>query len=439
MFQYMDSDRRKRISLQTIGCRLNQYETEKMGAQLYPYGFRRAGKGEAADLYIINTCTVTHRADADNRALIRGIARKNPNAAIVVAGCYVDSDVQAVAEMDGVDVVLRNNEKSDIASILPRRLPELFDREPDKGCTSQVAEFSNHNRAWLKVSDGCNQWCSFCIIPSVRGRLRNRPPGEIIDEVNGLVARGFYEVVLTGVHLGHYKNRKSEPQVKNLAALCLMILAETDIGRIRISSIEPQTVREDLIDVLANSAGRMCSHLHMPLQSGSSRILRLMRRPYDQKTYIKRVKSVREALPEIIIGADVIVGFPGETEEDFDRTRNLCGSGLLDYLHVFSYSDRRGTTASALAGKQPPEVIRERNRILTRVSEGIKESAYRRQVDKTLEVIAEKKSIPDGGYTAVAGNFVRVKLPASCPGGRKPYRVNVKAAHKSYVEGKLLS
>ncbi len=426
------------LALHTIGCRLNQYETERMATALTPYGFKRAIDGEKADLYIINTCTVTHRADSDARAYIRRIARQNPNGSIVVTGCYVDNDPELIAGMEGVDVIVRNDEKDSISSILSNRLPELFDHEPDKGCSTLISEFSNRNRAWVKVSDGCNQWCSFCIIPTVRGRLRNRPVNDIIAEINQLVENGYREVVLTGVHLGHYKNRKVEPQVKNLAHLCRLIISETDLYRLRLSSIEPQTVREELVETYANSNGRICRHFHIPLQSGSSRILQLMQRPYDQKTYIKRVTAVKEAVPETIIGADVIVGFPGETDDDFQRTKALVESGLIDYLHVFSYSDRSGTPATEMPDKVAPEVIKERAAILKRISNKMRAGAHDRQVGQTLEVISERKEGQDGDYEGVADNYVRVKLPGWLDGGQEIVRVKITQSQGEYVEGEVL-
>jgi len=409
-----------------------------MFADLSRYGFRQVRKGEMADLYIINTCTVTHRADADDRYLIKKAARENPNGRIVVAGCFVDKDPAKVSGMEAVDVIIPNSEKSRIAEILPERLPELFTQEPTKGCGPSIAAFDNYNRSWLKVSDGCNQWCSFCILPTVRGRLRNRPALEIIEEINGLVAKGFNEVVLTGIHLGHYKNRKVEPQVKNLAHLCRMIRAETDVKRIRLSSIEPQTVRDDLLQVYAESDGWICRHMHLPLQSGSSRILKLMRRPYDQNLYIKRVKDVREAVPDTIVGADVIVGFPGETDEDFERTKGVAESGLIDYLHVFSYSDRPGTTASEYPDKVNPEVIKERNTILSRISRRLKADAYQKQVGKVLEVIAEHKKPPGGNFWGIADNYVKVRLPHSYEGGRRIVKYRVTGAADDHVTGELV-
>ncbi len=429
----------KKIRVQTIGCRLNQYETEKMAEALQPYGFTRVRKGEIADLYVINTCTVTHRADSDSRYLIRKAARENPNGRIVVAGCYVDNDPQKIEGMEQVDVIIRNAEKNDIVSILKRKLPDLLSEEPDKSCSDVIGDFFDHNRAWIKISDGCNQWCSFCIIPSVRGRLRNRPAGEIIREINRLVENGYNEVVLTGVHLGHYKNRKVEPQVKNLAHLCRMIISETDLHRLRLSSIEPQTVREELVQTYADSNGRICRHFHMPLQSGSSNVLKKMLRPYDQNTYIRRVTAVKKANPETIVGGDVIVGFPGETEEDFQKTMSVCDSGLLDYLHVFSYSDRPGTPASELGEKINPVEIKRRNRELTIVSHAIRARSYKRQVGQTLEVIAENRSREGGFYWGVADNYVKVKLSDIGKSTKDIVRVKITRAHDDYVEGDVVT
>ncbi len=428
----------RKIALHTIGCRLNQYETEKMAAELYPFGFRRALPGEPVDLYIINTCTVTHKADSDCRQMVKKAARENPQSRVVVAGCYVDNDPDLVAAIQGVDVVIRNHEKTNIAGILPGKLPELFDREPDKSCSTHITDFHGHNRAWLKASDGCNQWCSFCIIPTVRGRLRNRPAQDILDEINSLVANGYNEVVLTGVHLGHYKNRLVEPQAKNLAALCRMIMEKTSLPRLRLSSLEPQTVRDDLVRIYAESAGRICRHMHMPLQSGSSRILKLMQRPYDQRAYIQRVTDIKAAQPNTIVGADVIVGFPGETDADFRHTRALAESGIIDYLHVFSYSDRPGTPASSMPDKIPPEIIKERNAILSAISDELRTQACRRQMGETLEVIAEHKRNPDESFWSVADNYIKVRLPGWVEGGKQLVRVRISRASDDFVEGDLL-
>ncbi len=350
----------KKVAIQTVGCRLNQYESERIVAQLAPYGFERVMPTEQADLYIINTCTVTHRADSSCRNMIRRAVRRNPEARVVVVGCYVDADPQLLASMEGVDLIVDNAHKDDIGKILPAKFPELFNGDSPAACTSLVSDFFEHNRAWVKVSDGCNQSCSYCIVTKVRGQLRNRPVQDIINEINNLVKCGYKEVVLTGVNIGHYKNRKMEPQAKNLAALCRMIFENSDLYRLRISSIEPQTIRDELLTVYADK--RVCHHLHVPLQSGSARILRLMRRPYSPEIYLERVEAIKKAAADTVIGADVIVGFPGETDEDFNLTRSVVESGLIDYLHVFSYSDRPGTLAAEMPDKISPDIIKRTSR-----------------------------------------------------------------------------
>ena len=432
----MATEAKKVVRLQTVGCRLNQYETERMAARIYPYGFRRAETNdEQADLTIINTCTVTHRADSDCRYLIRRAARDNPDGHIVVVGCYVDHEPERIAGMEGVDVIVHNSEKEQIDRILPARLPDLFRDEPDKSCSPHIEDFHDRNRAWLKISDGCNQWCSFCIITIVRGRLSNRPAAEIIDEINTLVSQGYREVVLTGINMGYYHDKQREPKIRNLAGLCRMIMENTDLPRMRLSSIEPQAVRDDLIEVYADSGGRICRHFHMPLQSAASEILRKMRRPYNQAIYIKRVSDIKAAVPGTTIGADVIVGFPGETDEHFDQTRRLCESGLVDYLHVFSYSDRPGTDAAGINPKVNPEIIRNRNKALTEVSYRLHQENLRRQRGQLLGVIAEHKGAEDGSHFAVSDNYLKVKLPAGDYMGREIVSVRVTGIRDDYLEG----
>ncbi len=412
-------DREKIVRLQTVGCRLNQYETERMAARIYPFGFRRAEDGELADLTIINTCTVTHKADSDCRQLIRKASRQNPGGHIVVVGCYVDHEPELIAAMEGVDVIVHNSEKDAIDRILPARLPDLFRSEPDRSCSPTIEDFHDRNRAWVKISDGCNQWCSFCIVTIVRGRLANRPAADIIGEINTLVAQGYREIVLTGVNMGYYHDKRREPKLRNLAGLCRLIIAETDLPRMRLSSIEPQAVKDDLIDTYAQSNGRICRHFHMPLQSAASDILRKMRRPYNQAIYIKRVEDIKAAVPGTTVGADVIAGFPGESLEHFDQTVRLVDSGLLDYLHVFSYSDRPGTDAAKMGGKIDPIEIRRRAKILTEISARLVQSNFARHEGRVLEVIAEHKNEGDGTYFAISDNYLKVQLPASAYRGRE--------------------
>ncbi len=409
-----------------------------MAAALSPYGFDRVSKNEPADLYIINTCTVTHRADSDCRYLIRRAVRANPDARIVVAGCFVDNDPEKVAGMEPVDVIIPNNQKDAISEILSEKFPDLFNAPPDKNCSDKVVEFHRHNRAWIKVSDGCNQTCSFCILPRVRGRLANRPSQEIIDEINGLVAHDYEEVVLTGINIGYYRDRAAARSLDDLADLCDLIMRETDLGRIRISSIEPQTVTDKLLATLADSGGRICRHWHIPMQSGSSRVLRQMRRPYDRDTYMRQVEKARAAVPNTIIGADIIVGFPGETEDDFNYSVELAQSGLIDYLHVFSYSDRPQTDAADRTEKINPELIKARNVTLKKISDSLKLQANQRQVGETLEVISEHRSSTDGHLWGVSDNYIRALMPESFESSKQIVRFSVQSADIKGVYGEIV-
>lgn len=427
----------KILRFQTVGCRLNQYESEKMAAKLYPYGFRRSDKNEKADLTIINTCTVTHRADSDCRYLVRRANRLNPDGRIVVVGCYVNHDPKLFAAMEGVDALIYNDEKEKIASILTDKIPKLFDREPDMNCSTAISDFHNRNRAWLKISDGCNQQCTFCIITIVRGKLINRPAWEIIEEINSLISFGYNELVLTGVNMGYYKDKTQG--IKSLAGLCKIIIEETDLYRFRLSSIEPQIVGDDLVQLFADSGGRICRHFHLPLQSGSDRILCRMRRPYKAETFIKRAESIKKVDPNTTIGADIIVGFPGETKEDFDLSCQVCESGVVDYMHVFSYSDRLGTKAAEMESKINPEEIKIRNQFLSGISAKLMKKFLHKQVGERLEVISEHKAGRDGSHFAVSDNYVKVKLPSTIRTGKAIVKVKIEKAVDDYLTGEIVS
>ncbi|MBD3331599.1 tRNA (N(6)-L-threonylcarbamoyladenosine(37)-C(2))-methylthiotransferase MtaB [candidate division GN15 bacterium] len=424
------------IAFKTIGCRLNQYETERMAADLNPFGLQRVKPGEPADVFVINTCTVTHKADKDCRYYIRRARRDNPNCKVVVVGCYVEHEADVLRDMDEVDVLVFNDQKEAIARILQNRLPEMF-AAPDSNVTTDQVARAIRNRAWIKISDGCNQTCSFCLVTQVRGQLINRPFEQLAPEVQGYVDEGYHEVVLTGVNIGYYRDRTAHPPVADLAEFCHRVIAQTGISRLRLSSTEPQTVTDSLIELVAAEASGMCRYFHLPAQSGSSRLLKLMKRPYTQRQYLDRLERIKKANSDIIIGADLIVGFPGETPGDFDESRTLADSGLIDYLHVFSYSDRPGTAAYDMPDKVMPEIVKERHDRLAEVSHRHWQKALERQIGKLLQVIAEHKKAPDGSRMAVADNYVRVRLPLGLNPGRTPVSIRVVAARDGYVEGEL--
>jgi threonylcarbamoyladenosine tRNA methylthiotransferase MtaB len=434
----MNGNHNRRIAFKTIGCRLNQYETERMAADLNPFGLNRVKPGEPADVFIINTCTVTHKADKDCRYYIRRARRVNPDCKVVVVGCYVEHDAARLKAMEQVDVLVYNDQKQTIADILQNRLPNIFTPPDPLSCSRSpdpVAR-SIRNRAWIKISDGCNQTCSFCLVTKVRGKLINRSADELLSEIHDLIRQGFHEVVLTGVNIGYYKDLTADPPIRDLAEFCRRTITQTGLTRLRLSSIEPQTVSESLITLAAENSG-LCRYFHIPAQSGSSRILRLMKRPYTRSQYLHRLEMIKKADHGITVGADIIVGFPGESGDDFAESCAVADSGLIDYLHVFSYSDRPRTAAFDMPGKVPPEVIKHRHDYLQAISVRRWQQTLTRQVGRTLQVIAEHRQAPDGSRMAVADNYVRVRLPHGINPGRTPVTINVTTACDGYVDGDL--
>jgi threonylcarbamoyladenosine tRNA methylthiotransferase MtaB len=425
-----------RVRFQTVGCRLNQYETERMAASLDRYGFERVDDGEPAELYIINTCTVTHRADRDCRYLVRRARRENPDARIVLVGCYVETDPERIATELGVDAVILNSEKDTIDKILAGRWPEMFTDEGES--ESALSNFHQRNRAWVKVSDGCNQNCSYCLVTIVRGDLVCRSAPSIIEDIKRLVEHGYREIVLTGVNVGYYEDHGSSPSLASFTDLCRLILAETDLHRLRISSIEPQSVTDDLLELYAEAGGRICRHWHMPLQSGSDRILKLMHRPYTHDRYLIQAERIKKTVAGGIVGADVIVGFPGESDEDFQASCRVADSGLVDYLHVFSYSDRPGTEAALLSGKVAPKLIGERVQQLREISQHRWRLAHENQIGQVLEVISENKIADAGCFRAVGDNYLKVRLPVGFASGRAVVRVRPTVAHDDFADCELL-
>ncbi len=427
-------EKAKRFAVETIGCRLNQYETERMANQLTCLGLDRVDYNQEADLYLINTCTVTGRADASCRNIISRAARRKNGAVIVVAGCYVDSEPDKTAQLYGVDLVVKNSDKDNIAKILNKTFPFLIDEETLPAAPQLLPEFHQHSRAWIKISDGCNQRCAYCIIPHVRGKLTNRPAPEIIDEINLLSNNGYHEVVLTGVHIGRYRRDK----IKSITELIRCILDNTDISRLRLSSIEPQEVNTELIAVMKEAGQRICRYLHVPLQSGSDRLLKIMRRPYSAANYLNNLRKAREGIDGIVIGADIIVGFPGETENDFNESVKVAQSGFIDYLHVFSYSDRPGTESSKMPDKINSEVIKGRNKILRDISDINYRSALKKEVGQTVYAISEFGTDKNGKhYWGITDNYLKIILPDQMGGGREILKLKATAIEDKHLIGLL--
>lgn len=346
--------RARTVAFATLGCKLNQADTAALSALLEARGYHPVPFDQSADVYVINTCTVTARADVSDRQAIRRAVRRNPSALVVVTGCYAQTAPEAVARIPGVDLVLGTRDWPALPDLLEGlgkagparvRVGNAFASTPEP--VIPLRRFvPGYTRAFVKVQDGCQHRCSFCIVPYARGGSRSQPVAVVVEQVEALVAAGYGEVVLTGVDLGHY-GWDLVPRT-SLAGLLRRLLDIPGLGRLRLSSLLPTYLTPELGELLV-SERRLCRHLHVPLQSGSDRILRLMRRPYTVRLYRERVERLAAAIPGLCLGTDVITGFPGETAADFAETEAVVAALPFAYLHVFSYSDRPGTEAARLA------------------------------------------------------------------------------------------
>jgi threonylcarbamoyladenosine tRNA methylthiotransferase MtaB len=401
------------VALATIGCKLNFAETSALGKQFVERGYTPVEFGFPADVTVINTCSVTARADRECRQLIRRTLRASPDSVVVVTGCYAQLKPEEVASIRGVDFVMGTREKSSIATAIgvpakqavPRvRVSDISDAD-DFG-PAWSSEVGGRTRAFLKVQDGCDYSCSFCTIPLARGPSRSQATGEAILQAESLVAGGYREIVLTGVNVGDY-GRKSGT---NLLALLRALAGVRGLDRLRVSSIEPNLLTDEIIEFAASSSV-MCRHFHVPLQSGSDAVLGMMRRRYTARAYGERVRALARRIPDCGIGVDVIVGFPGETDELFRETCEFVGDLPISYLHVFTYSERPDTPASVSAPPVPPSVRAERSRILRGISLAKKQAFYARMVGKTLPVLLEADG-EDGCRCGFTGNYVRVRVPS---------------------------
>ena len=328
-----------RLSIQTHGCKLNQADSLQISMEFEEAGFTVVGPKDESDVHILNTCTVTHIADRKARQAIRAVKRIKMAAKIIVTGCYAERDSTVLERMPEVDLVVGNSDKE---SLIPR-VKELFQlgTEMDKAFPDfHMLGLNEKNRAMVKIQEGCNQVCSYCIVPKVRGRERSVPVSQIISRINKLTSLSCKEVILTGTQLGSYGF-----DLKNvdLASLIREVLSSTDVPRVRVSSIQPQEINSKLLDLWSNP--RLCPHFHVPLQSGSSRILAAMRRRYDASKYIEALELIRHNVADVSITTDVIVGFPGETDNDFNLTKEICKVAHFSDMHIFKFSNRPGTSA----------------------------------------------------------------------------------------------
>jgi threonylcarbamoyladenosine tRNA methylthiotransferase MtaB len=446
----------RRVAFATLGCKLNQHDTAELQALLTARGYEVVPFEAEAQLYVVNTCTVTARADRSDRQAIRQAAARNPGARIVVTGCYAQTSPGAVAGLPGVDLVLGTSERHRLPDLLdelpppdgrpgtgPPPRPRIEVREVFEATRRQplpvipLHRFARgYTRAFVKVQDGCQHRCGFCIVPFARGASRSQPAEVVVEHVTALVAGGYREVVLTGVDLGHY-GWDIVPRT-TLAALVRRLLDVPGLGRLRLSSILPAYFTPELVELVVGER-RICRHHHVPLQSGSDRVLRAMRRPYHAALYRRLVERLAEGIPGLALGTDVITGFPGETGEEFEETEALLGSLPFSYLHVFSYSDRPGTeSARSPAPRVAAPEVRRRTASLRRLS-ATRQAAFRRaQVGTVVEaLVLEERRGRDGSLVGLTDNYVEVAFPGPATLGGRTCRVRVTGEAGEQLVGDL--
>ncbi len=403
-----------RASFYTLGCRLNQTETAVLAGAFKAKGYSMVEWGEPTDLAVVNTCSVTEHAEARCRNVIRQALRRSPQAFVVVTGCYAQVGLEALRKIPGVDMIVGTEYKMKFPAFIdrPRKLPDpvvlhsqlIDDADFEVDGTGEYTT----TRANLKVQDGCDFFCSFCIIPFTRGRERSRKVDDVLREARELVARGHRELVLTGVNIGRY-----QAEGHSFHDLVRRLEDVDGLRRIRITSIEPTTIEPALVDYMARS-DKLCHYFHVPMQSGDDSVLNGMNRRYSVEGYREFVEDVARRVPEVGLGTDLIVGFPGETEESFDRTEKLLEELPLSYFHVFSYSKRYGTRAAREDGHVAPEVIKERSRRLRTLSRRKRRAFAERYIGRPVEVLFEQQD-ENGLWTGLTDNYLRISVVSSRP------------------------
>lgn len=416
----------KKISVVTLGCKVNQYDTAALLNHLPSSEFVKNGKfDEPADVYVIDTCTVTHKADSEARNYVYRAKRSNPRGVVIVTGCYAQVSPEQLSAMAEVDYVIGNSHKfSSLLGVIRRGevqsepkvlISDIFKEKKRKFDTPDIRFFPDRTRAFLKVQDGCNYACTFCVIPRARGRSRSLGAEEVISRLETLARGGYREVVLTGVHLASYG--------RDIGSDLVSLLGEIEksgvVSRIRLSSLDPADTTEDLISFVSDSE-IVCPSFHVALQSGDKDILRRMRRRYSPEQFLRCTDTIRSALPEASIGTDIMVGFPGETEQQFENSRKVAADSELTYFHVFPYSIRKMTPAANMKDQISPQMKKERAAVLRNLGKRKKENFYRQFIGKTLDAIVETKS------NCTTKNYINVKLTEGTISAGTEIKVKIK-------------
>ncbi len=403
---------KKKIAIGTLGCRLNQFESDSIATDFRNAGYDIVSINEYADVYIINTCTVTNKSDAKSRNMIRKAHKTNPEAILIVTGCYADTNRKDITRIKGVDYIIGNKRKSNVYHIIDRMLNEGskqnsakpdIDSYPETSFDYTSATKGTHTRSFVKIQDGCDVKCTYCKIPYARGKPISKPSKEIINDIKTLYENGYREFILTGINIIYYKDRS-----RTLSGLLKELYKIDGDFRIRLSSVEPDKITDELLDVLSHQ--KMGQHLHIPLQSGSDRILQAMGRRYNTDYYINLIKQINKYYPNLNITTDIIIGFPGESETDFDKTYNVIKECGFSHVHTFKYSKRSGTPASEMRGQVDEKVKNHRSKMIRTLSNKQNMNFRLSQIGKRSKVLVETitKDSYGKGFTE---NYIKVIVP----------------------------
>lgn len=430
----------KKVSFYNLGCKVNLADISRIGKQFEELGHSIVDFEDESDIVLINTCTVTHRADADCRKVVRKALRKSPEAFVGVLGCFAQLSPNEVIKIDGVDAVFGQSEKYKIPELIgnfkKQESPQILvgNMEDIPFHTSAVSDNTGRTRAVFKIQDGCEYNCTFCTIPMARGGFRSMNFDEITSHIDNFVSEGYNEVILSGINLGEYKSPTGE---KFIDVVKLLDEYPADI-RYRISSIEPNLLKPEIIDIIENSK-KFVHHFHIPLQSGSQDILMKMKRRYRIKNYDKLINDIKSRMPDTCLGADVIVGFPGETNEKFQETYEFIEKSPISYLHVFTYSERKGTVAAELDDIVPHDIRKERTRLLRELSDRKLNDFYNSQITKVKEVLPETFNESNGLWRGHSDNYVNVVFSGKNIEKGKKTKVLLTNNYSSFVEGTIIN
>ena len=431
----------KKVAFYTLGCKVNQYETEAMLELFEKEGYEKAETEDYADVYVINTCTVTHMSDRKSRQYIRRMKKKNPDAIIAVVGCYSQVSPEEILSIDEVNLVMGTNDRKKIVEEVKkidasRKISTVDDIMKVKAFEEiEINKTNGKTRAFLKIQDGCDRYCSYCIIPYARGRVRSRDLESIVKEVENLASNGYKEVVLTGIHVASYGKDIKDSDIKLLDVIKQINDIE-GIERIRLSSVEPILFTDEFVEAVS-TMDKVCPHYHLSLQSGCDETLKRMKRRYTTEEYKAIVDRLRAAIPNVSITTDVIVGFPGETNEEFDKTYEFLKDIELTHMHVFKYSPRKGTPAATMENQVDPSTKHDRSEKLLQLNEENFNKFGQKMLDKEFNVLFEQK-VGDNKYEGLTENYVKVIVESDNDISEQILKVKIKDVKNEFLEGILV-